>query len=232
MQEALGVISAEIDVTILQSTKICPKQIFSTLPVTPSDICKLEAGLPCVLCARFWVENAIASLPCECLLHPVCMLKVALLPEPRCPFYSHVSGELWRAQWGYTPTSVEMLSSALGACNAGMDGAGWMKPLDVVAAQERVKDLLNFMGSQESVAKPKHALAMDRESDNQPLPKRPHLEITMTQPMDQGLPSILEEISAIRISAAEEASAASMQETYSQVVEMINEESAAMLKDA
>ena len=231
VQDALGTISTEIDETILKNSKICPKQILSDLPVTAVGLRKLEAGLPCVLCGRFWVENAIVCLPCGCLLHPVCMSKVALSANPRCPFCSHVPGELWRAQWGYPPTTDERLSAAIAAYNAGMDAAGSMKPLDAVGARARMEDVLLGMGSQESVAKPKRALTMGRVDEDQPLPKRAHLEIAPAASVVNDMPTILEEVNAIGNAAADEASAAMLQETCSLQIEISEEGSAARSQD-
>ena len=111
LQDEVGVITADIEVLTLDSSSIRPKQLLTRLLVTCINRVKLEVDVPCVLCGRFWVDNAFMCLPCGCLLHPFCIFKVAFSTDPRYPFCNHALGSLWRSQWGYATDNDKMHSA-------------------------------------------------------------------------------------------------------------------------
>lgn len=178
LQDGVGVLTNEIDELIFDNTTIQPKQILARLPVTRVDEVKLELDVPCVLCGRYWIENAMVCLPCGCLLHPGCMFRVALSPDPTCPFCEQVPGALWLAQWGFAPKSEAVLGVAVHACNAGMDAAGWLKPLDPIQARARVEEVMlcNIQKVVDPMAM-KRPLPIDHVDVSEPHPKRVHLGI-------------------------------------------------------
>ena len=70
------------------------------------------------------------------------------------------------------------MHSAIFACSAGMDAAGWMKPLDLVGARAKVEEALQSLIHEES--KKSTTVKRSSEADNvdleQPLSKCAHLE--------------------------------------------------------
>lgn len=206
LQDKVGMIKADIEVAIVDTGSICPKQLFSKLPVTCTSMIKVHANVPCILCGRFWVDNAFVCLPCGCLLHPFCMFKVALSSDPRCPFCNHAPGGLWRGQWGYATDNDEM-RSAISACIASMDAAGWMKPLDPLGARAKVEEMLESICEKyDKFVVLKRSTAVDNEDQNQPPPKRAHLKLESKEAMDPASLTLDEEICAIGAAVALEAS--------------------------
>ena len=177
LQDEVGVITANIEVLTLDSSSIRPKQLLTRLLVTCINRVKLEVDVPCVLCGRFWVDNAFVCLPCGCLLHLFCIFKVALSTNPWCPFCNHALSSLWRGQWGYATNNDEM-HSAIFACSAGMDAMRWIKPLDPIGVRAKVQEALQSLIHEKS--QKSAAVKRSSESDNvdleQPLSKRAHLE--------------------------------------------------------
>lgn len=203
LQDEVGVITADIDVVIVDSSSIRPKQLLARLPVACMKLVKVEPAVPCVLCGRFWVDNAFVSLPCGCLLHPFCMFKVVLSKDPRCPFCSHAPGGLWRGQWGFS-TDDDDMRSAISACRTGMDEAGWLKPLDAVSARVKVEDALNSLIQEETqkLAVGKRLPEVDSLCFEEPLPKRAHPDSTCEPELDPVSTAEREEIRAIGAEAA------------------------------
>lgn len=202
----MGVITADIDMVIVDSSSIRPKQLLPRLPVACIKSVKVEPTVPCVLCGRFWVDNAFVCLPCGCLLHPFCMFKVVLSKDPRCPFCSHAPGGLWRGQWGYG-TDDDDMRRAISACRAGMDEAGWLKPLDAVSARVKVEDALNSLIQEETqeLGAGKRLPEADSLCFDEPLPKHAHSDSKCEPNVDPVSTAEHEEICAIGAAAALEA---------------------------
>ena len=126
--------------------------------------------------------------------------------DPRGPFCSHALGGLWRGQWGYATDHDEM-RTAISTCRAGMDEAGWLKPLDLVCARVKVEEALNSVIGEET--QKLAILKCPSEAKNvcgeQPSAKHAQLASDLDQEEDLVFPANHDEICAIGVAAALEA---------------------------
>ena len=229
-KDVVGELSGEIESLVFDSSSMQPKHVVTRLPITRMDGVRLEADVPCVLCGCYWIQNAIVCLLCKCLLHPACLYKVTLSPNPRCPFCNHMPGALWQAQWGFSVDSDVLISTAVGACIAGMDFVGWMKPFDPIFASARVEEVLQSIISKEanSFASIKRSMVMQDVDGNEPHPKQVHSE---TKPIDSAQPAsaiatMMDKVGDIGAEARLEASTAKPKEVCATGMETVLEASA------
>lgn len=124
LQDAIGHLSAEIDVLIVQESCLRPQQFFLAFPINGEGMVSLKQHLPCVLCGRYWAEMALANLPCGCLLHPLCLYQVALGSHPCCPGCNVKPTGGWMGQWGFKTDNASQEIAV-----AAVHKKGWAPPL-------------------------------------------------------------------------------------------------------
>ena len=121
----------EIETMKVEFSCVRLQKVFDRFPTSSSGMLPLKTNSPCVRCGMFWVDMALANLPCGCLLHPKCMFATVLAKDPLCPGCGVVPGVGWRGQWRFA-AEYEVAAAALAV--TAMRDSGWGKPRSRVQA--------------------------------------------------------------------------------------------------
>jgi hypothetical protein len=135
LQDQIGEMSAHIDVVAIDSSCVHHKHLLTHFRNSLDVQLELQTRILYVLCAQFWVQGMLVPLPCRCLMHPVCMFKVALSTLANYPTCDAVSSNLFIGQWRFF-TDKATLQAAISACMGGTEKKGWKNPLDPASVQK------------------------------------------------------------------------------------------------